>query len=371
MLILGLIQSLISSAVFFFRRPRHLSNKLLSVWLAIIALSFLGMLLPEGMVAYLKTGFLPLVFLYGPLLFFYVKSLISGHFSFQWRHAWHLLPFLTLSILRTFIYPESFEYDHYLSGTLNPAGSAIIFFLFASLIGYWLATLFLLTHHRKNLLNHFSYRSKKLALDWIWLIMLLFILNQLIGSFAPFLKDYFRDPQEAVFWLFQFNLGIFMYLLTIFGLLQPVIFPADEKVEAPDIPSEKETASGKYHRSGLSEEQLQQLSAQIKQYLQTQKPYLNPEYSLQLMSEDLDLSRQNLSQTINEVFGKNFYQLINAYRVEEVKRLLQSPQSDRLTMEGLAYEAGFNSKASFYRVFKEFTGRTPAAYKGTLAQRNG
>lgn len=329
------------------------------------------MLLPEGIVAYLKTGFLPLVFLYGPLLFFYVKSLISENFSFQWRDAWHLLPFGALSVLRIFIYPQSFEYDHYLSGKLNPAGGAIIFFLFTSLIGYWLATLLVLTRHRKNLLNHFSYHSQKLALDWIWLIMLLFIVNQLIGSFAPFLKDYFRDPQEAVFWLFQFNLGIFMYLLTIFGLMQPIIFPEKEKAEAQNLPLEKEPAPGKYSRSGLSEEQLQQLSAQIQQYLQTQKPFLNPEYSLQIMSEDLQLSRQNLSQTINEVFDKNFYQLINTYRVEEIKRLLQSPASDRLTMEGLAYEAGFNSKASFYRVFKEFTGQTPTAYKGSLAQRNG
>lgn len=367
MLILGLIQSLIGALVFLLRKPRHLSNRLLAIWLAIIALSFLGMLLPQGMVAYFKAGFLPLVLLYGPLLFFYVKSLISENFSFRWEHAWHLAPFVFLGVARIFLYPQSFEFSQYLSGTLNRSGAGILLVLFLSLTGYWLATLFVLAKHRRNLLNHFSYKSQKLALDWIWLIMLIFIVNQLLGYFAPSLKDYFRDQQQASFWLFQFNLALFSYLLTIFGLLQRIIFPGKKiSSESNVIPDELNITANKYRRSGLDQKQLDQLSLRIKTYLDQDKPYLNPEYSLQTMSEDLDISRQNLSQTINEIFGKNFYQLINTYRVEEVKHLLQGPEGERLTMEGLAYEAGFNSKASFYRVFKEFTGQTPAGFRRSL-----
>ena len=88
------------------------------------------------------------------------------------------------------------------------------------------------------------------------------------------------------FWLFQFNLCMFAFLLTLFGLQQPIIFKPENK---------QETNKSKYSRSGLMEDQLQKLAMQIKNYLDENKPYLNPEYSLQLMSKDLGLPRQTLS----------------------------------------------------------------------------
>lgn len=312
-------------------------------------------MLPQGIVAYIKIGLLPIILLYGPILYFYIQSLIEEHFSFQWKHIWHLLPFVGLCIVRLIVFPDSFEYDRYLDGNLEFNEISLLAFIGMSLTGYWIATLFLLAKHRQNLKNHFSYESQKLVLNWIWLIMLIFIVNQMSGFFAPLLKDLFDNPLDAGFWFFQFNLAIFTYLLTIFGIQQPIIFESD---------------NNKYHRSGLNQTQLKVLSSQISIYLEENKPFLNPEYNLQQMSQDLDIPRQSLSQTINEIFDKNFYQLINSYRVEKVKQLLQSPASRRFTLEGLAYEAGFNSKASFYRIFKEFTGQTPSAFKRLLSQQD-
>lgn len=314
------------------------------------------MMLPRGIVSYTRIGLVPIILLYGPILYFYCRSLISGDFQFEWKHAGHLLPFVGLCIFRLLFYPNSFEPEHYVSGTLEKNGIGIIVIITVSLTSYWIGTLVLLAKHRQNLKNHFSHQSQKLVLNWIWMIMFLFIINHLLGFFAPLLKNLFRDPIDAGFWFFQFNLALFSYLLTIFGLLQPIIF---------------EVESTKYSRSGLSAAHLQTLAKRISSYLAEKKPFLNPEYNLQQMSQDLDVPRQGLSQTINEVFGKNFYQLINSYRVEEVKHLLRSPASKSLTLEGLAYEAGFSSKASFYRIFKEFTGQTPAAFRRILAQQSG
>ena len=81
---------------------------------------------------------------------------------------------------------------------------------------------------------------------------------------------------------------------------------------------------------------------------------------------DLSVSRQNISQTINEVLGKNFYQLVNEYRVEEFKSLLQNAKWKKDTLLTLAMEAGFNSKSSFNRIFKEITGQTPSQYQKSL-----
>ena len=108
---------------------------------------------------------------------------------------------------------------------------------------------------------------------------------------------------------------------------------------------------------------MENLATRIIDYLENEKPFTNPEYNLQSMMQDLDLSQQHLSQTINEQLGKNFYQLINKYRVSEFKRLLRQPEAGQFTILSIAYAAGFNSKSSFNRVFKEITGRTPSQYQ--------
>jgi len=146
-------------------------------------------------------------------------------------------------------------------------------------------------------------------------------------------------------------------------LLQPIIFEAD-LVSLPSKTTEEDNE--KYYRSGLGKETMQEYAERIIQYLEKEKPYTNPEYNLQTMIRDLGISQQNISQTINEVLGKNFYQLINEYRVRKFQKLLQDPKLKNITFLGLAYEAGFNSKSSFNRIFKEITGQTPSQYRREL-----
>jgi AraC-like DNA-binding protein len=77
----------------------------------------------------------------------------------------------------------------------------------------------------------------------------------------------------------------------------------------------------------------------------------------------LNVSPHNLSEVINSKLKQNFYELVNGYRVEEVKRKLQSPEYDMYSILGIAYESGFNSKTSFNTIFKKYVGQTPSDYK--------
>ena len=61
---------------------------------------------------------------------------------------------------------------------------------------------------------------------------------------------------------------------------------------------------------------------------------------------------------INENLYKNFFDFINTYRIEEMKKQLQG--ESKYTILGIAYESGFNSKSSFNRIFKKYTGQTPS-----------
>jgi AraC-like DNA-binding protein len=64
--------------------------------------------------------------------------------------------------------------------------------------------------------------------------------------------------------------------------------------------------------------------------------------------------------------GMNFYNLVNEYRIKEVKDRLKSDKYKRLTILAIAYDSGFNSKSSFNTIFKEKTGQTPSEYLATL-----
>jgi len=73
---------------------------------------------------------------------------------------------------------------------------------------------------------------------------------------------------------------------------------------------------------------------------------------------------------INEHMGMNFYNLVNEYRVNEVKERMKSEDMKQLTILAIAFDSGFNSKSSFNTIFKEKTGRTPSEYLVELSAKN-
>ena len=84
------------------------------------------------------------------------------------------------------------------------------------------------------------------------------------------------------------------------------------------------------------------------------------------LAKGLQMSRHQLSQVLNEQLGKNFYDFINEYRVEEFKSRIQLPENNHLTLLGVAFDSGFNSKTTFNTIFKKTTGLTPSDYKKTI-----
>lgn len=361
MLILGLIQSLFSAGVFWFRQPRHPANRILALWLLIFALLFLGALLPGGLVVYTKIGFIPFFMLSGPVFYFYVQSLIVPNFRFQAKDGWHALPFGAVAIFRLVFFPESVSTATFSTLKDKSVIWGVIILIAFSIVIYWIATVVLLLRHRRNMLNFFSNRSEKRSLNWVPLFMLATLFSHALFFSAPFFSSSFSSLESMDFWLQHFNMALLGYLLLVFGLIQPIIFKPE--VKKATLVTAGDQLPEKYQHSGLSTSDMEPLAGKIIRYLEKDKPYVHPEYNLQGMMQDLDLSQQNLSQTINEHLGKNFYQLINEYRVKEFQRLLKQPEASQFTILGLAYEAGFNSKSSFNRVFKEITGKTPSQYQ--------
>jgi AraC-like DNA-binding protein len=93
-----------------------------------------------------------------------------------------------------------------------------------------------------------------------------------------------------------------------------------------------------------------------------EKPFLRSKITLNQLVLDINISSHHLSQLLNEILDQNFFNFINLYRVEELKKRLGDPKYKNLTILGIAFDTGFNSKAAFNRIFKKHTGLTPSAY---------
>ena len=109
--------------------------------------------------------------------------------------------------------------------------------------------------------------------------------------------------------------------------------------------------------------ELQQKGNWLKQAMKTNCYYREPGLSLSSLAEKLGIGPHELSRIINTALKKSFADFINEFRVRDITVKMQDPAYDHLTLLGIAFESGFNSKSNFNRAFKQVTGKTPIDYK--------
>ncbi len=236
---------------------------------------------------------------------------------------------------------------------------------FVSITAYSVATFVIVNKHQRYLKTIISYSSAKYTLQWLlglsiifylsYLLVFIFGLMDILLNFMPF------DPYELSF----LGLTLFAFLYAFYGFKQPSIFEelvgGFEKFEV-----KSHTLKKNYSRSGLKKKDIEKYTKLILEFMENDKPYLDRELSIGQMAKSLDISRHFITEIINNHIGKNFYVLINEYRVEEFKRRLKDPKYKNLTILAIAYDSGFNSKSAFNTIFKQMTGMTPSHYMKTL-----
>ncbi|WP_348718645.1 helix-turn-helix domain-containing protein [Tenacibaculum sp. 190130A14a] len=119
----------------------------------------------------------------------------------------------------------------------------------------------------------------------------------------------------------------------------------------------------------VSETQLEKHKEQfevIDNYIKKNNKFLESKYTLQNLSFDTELSSSTLSVIINNIAGKTFTDYLNEMRVEQAKSLLLAPEFSNYTITSIGLESGFNSKSTFYTVFKKHTGITPFEFKSSI-----
>jgi AraC-like DNA-binding protein len=117
----------------------------------------------------------------------------------------------------------------------------------------------------------------------------------------------------------------------------------------------------KYKSSGVTADAQKELLDKLTMLMTRDKPFLQPGFSLPELAGKLNTTVHVLSQVINDGLGKNFFEMVAAYRVEEAKRLLK--EQPNIKVEEIAEQVGYNSKSSFNTAFKKISGKTPSEYR--------
>lgn len=288
--------------------------------------------------------------LYGVLLWFYTRSLIKKDFRPKPIDFIHLIPFLLF--MAYLLFPL-------LMGRKSEAQAEMGYPLIKLIINpiYIFLTIKELAKHRKKLLEHFSYvdQMHHYWLSWIAYSGLLLWIVACLGNVFNWLNHY--DTQLLGDYFLISFLGVFMFIIAYVGFNRTQIFQAGEHqiLDTPELP--KMQPEFKIDTSAYVDDY-----NQLKQLMLEEKPYLDAKLSLHKLSEISGIPQAKLSTTINQMSAQNFYDFVNGYRVDEVKYKLLNEDLEKYSMLGIAEDSGFNSKASFNRIFKKHTGLTPTEF---------
>lgn len=211
-------------------------------------------------------------------------------------------------------------------------------------------------------LHHFEFfRSRRLTLleidsvKWLRRFVLINVVLWGVGTLGALFEILEVVSPFDLFGLFYFGLTILTIALGFFTIARPEFFCEEEDVVKAITKSR--TLIGD---EGLMKEEKEIES--ILNFINSEKPYLNPEFKLQDMAEATGISSKRVSELLNSKLKKSFAEIVNDYRLKEALRLLQEGFHKKHTMPYLAEKAGFNSKTTFNRIFKKFTGKTPTDY---------
>jgi AraC-like DNA-binding protein len=308
----------------------------------------------------------PFILLIGPVLWLYVKSVTEQHFRFKAKYLLTAIPFLlVLGMLtaRNYFRPDlAVTAARDVESLSNQFSFIFIMGLIAiSNVGYTAWGLVLIGRYKKVLKTYFS-STEKINLDW-----LRFILISALIAYSGISGLYIAN---AVFNLMGYQVlqqagysiaAMLVLVIGFFGLRKGSIFTSS----SIDFDLEKAIDNQEPTINLTSEEEV--FVHRLLEFMKAEKPHLDPDINLALLSGKLKVSSEYLSTILNSRLNKSFFDFINHYRVEEFKRLCKDPGKKNLTLISLAYDSGFNSKATFNRVFKREMNCTPSEYYSTVS----
>lgn len=337
------------------RHGRRLSRLLLAAFLFLKSLGVFNHLLNRLGIQnpHVFFIFIPFAFLWGPSLYLYVRSLTSRDFKLRFQDVFHLVPFFlcTLYFIRIFHINSTQVKLEILAAIGNQVsfGEWIVTIgLHVLIAAYLIMSIRALMSYRRRIKKIYS-SLERIDLSWLNIVLFGFISIWMLDV-AVFILRLMDKPYVIENGMVFILLFVFSYVIVFKGLKQPEVF-GDIEIRS------------KYRHSPLDKEEKEKYLKRLKDYMIQHKPYLDPSLTIDGLAKKIVVPSRYLSQVINESLGMNFFDFVNRYRIEEAKQIMAEASASKLNILDILFDAGFNTKSVFNRVFKQQTGMTPSEFR--------
>ncbi len=336
--------SLLALFILAYNKPKSRNDFFLALLIGALVLQITGIFLVNRNI---QTNFFNKInsvylFLYGPLLYLYSKDITFSDFKFKLKDTIHFLPFILILTTSAFLEERIPQVILYMAYAIH-------------ILSYILACFWQLKMYRKVLMDNYS-KLESLNVKWLKWTLILFSLIVIvdgiqIGSILVFQK------------LLRLEIIVFILILAVINLLYFSGFnqPKVKRFNTEELELSISIKSRKRRNTSLIENKT--LINRLEKYLAETESYKNPNITIGLLSEEIDIPKRTLSELINDHYDKNFVDFINTYRIKEAKVMLMNMVDPNLTILEVMYEVGFNSKSSFNSTFKKKTNLTPSEFK--------
>lgn len=356
---------ILQGAIFaFLLLSRHLKHKKTAdFWLAVLLLvlcstlitPFIGFANVYDRNQWLTFFPFSIAYSYGVCVWFYVVNLTDSTRKFTRKDLLFFIPTAIYLVFRLTLFAQNLEFKFWFNENYyNPYADTIIFvteFIWNILLLYFSIKHY--QHYRKWLNENFS-DTEKLKFDWLRNFLYVFTFVLILGAIFDFTDSFIFRLSYIQYFYFEMILAFATYYLAIAGYLRSQTIELSFTEEKSEEIEERKTL--------LPEKELEKLKAKLQNLMQNDKIYLEPNLTLTDLSRQIGVNSTILSYAINNGFSKNFNDFVNEFRISEVKEKLQNRDAENSNLLGIAFDCGFNSKATFNRAFKKFTGVSPKEF---------
>lgn len=327
---LGVFNSIVLSFYFlFFKHNKAKSDFFLGLLLLSLSIrigkSVFYNFNPQLSKTYLQIG-LSACFLIGPLLYFYIRSILQNlNYSFA-KYS------LALLIITISVFGVLFPYKE------NPILWRGIIYYFINF--QWFIFIVLSIYETRQIFKKFTTNRSQISYNETW------ILSVICGVFAIWLSYTLAKYTSYISGSLAFSFSFYISFLLLYYVKNKTLISVNNKEK---------------YVNKIDDKVVKEIQDQINILFETRKIYTNPDLTLSILAKELNIRPQLLSQFINDNLNKSFAQFINEYRIDEAKRLLK--ESTQFKIDAVGFESGFNSSSTFYSAFKKITGTTPSSYQ--------
>lgn len=343
-------------------KQKEIASRLLTIFFVCVGVNALCNLLLWNNYLHVDSAFIKWALAFGLsltvvgksiCLYWYVVSITRENFSFGWRETLHLLNVIVVAGLLLVGKVDS-DQLRFISSTQTTFTVYMTNLLWHYLkfitVVYAISAVWVAWRYKQQLKAFYSSLSLE-GPQWLMLLTLGFALNWSWSLIVHILGQSVGLNLADSFGIFD-NYITFLLVnaLFIYSLLY-----AHQLIETKNTPKEKELVVAVGHSPDLIE--------RIRQGMEVQQLYLKHTLNIEEFAKQVGIHYREVSVIINQHFDTNFFEFVNSYRVNKAKDMLIDPKFADTTILDILLESGFNSKSSFHRFFKRYTGMSAADYR--------